>query len=100
MKDFLFRKHDEAQPTPVAPEAPKASEAPVTPVAPVTPAIPVAEAETPEAPAPEEVSMTYLLERLEAIQKDGGYIREALDKIAGMDDGDQALSMANIVESR
>ena len=100
MKDFLFRKHDEAQPTPVAPEAPKAPEAPVTPVAPVTPAIPVAEAETPEAPAPEEVSMTYLLERLEAIQKDGSYIREALDKIAGMDDGDQALAMANIVEAR
>lgn len=100
MKDFLFRKHDEAQPTPVAPEAPKAPEAPVTPVAPVTLAIPVAEAETPEAPAPEEVSMTYLLERLEAIQKDGSYIREALDKIAGMDDGDQALAMANIVEAR
>lgn len=122
MKDFLFHKRDDAQPTPVVPETaemPEASVPPVAPVEPVAPATPVtpvtpvvpetpAAAETPETPenfeiseeSKEEVNTTYLLEQLAAIQKDSAYIRDALDKVALMEDGEQALAMAQIVEAR
>ena len=105
MKDFLFHKRDDAQPTPVVPEAAGAPEVPVTPVAPAEPAAsappvtPVAPEipgvagapEAPEAAEPpkEEISTAYLLEQLEAVRKDSTHIQAAMDKIALMDIGEE-----------
>lgn len=114
MKDFLFHKRDDAQPTPVVPGTTEEPEAPVTPVAPVepaasvtpvTPVTPVA-AETPETPETpeipeipesvevpeepkEEISTAYLLEQLEAVRKDSAHIQAAMDKIGLLGAGEE-----------
>lgn len=118
MKDFLFHKRSDAQPTPVVPETPETPETPEplvvfeTPKMPESPEIfespetpeapeihepleplesiePLEPAEEPEAPQEEEISTAYLLEQLEAIRKDSAHIREAMDKISLMERGEE-----------
>lgn len=88
MNEWFHKKNDES----IVTEVPEVPEVPETPETPKTTEAP----EIPEAPKATPVTTEEILKRLDAIQSDTGYLKEALAQIVQMDPQEAAIKISAI----